>query len=77
MMNERIRELMENASSGACYDIEANTLVGAEIDIFAESIIRKCVELVKDGVIEQPAGDSNTYTSVGAADTILEHFGIK
>ena len=44
---------------------------------FAEAVIRECAELVKDGVIEQQAGDSNTYTSVSAADIILEHFGIE
>jgi hypothetical protein len=44
MMNERIRKLMENASSGACYDIDENTLVGLEIDIFADLIISECIE---------------------------------
>ena len=41
-MNDRIKKLMEQASGGACYDQETNTLFGIEIDRFAELIVREC-----------------------------------
>ena len=44
-MNERIKELMEQASSGACYDENTPTLYGTEIEKFAELIIQECASL--------------------------------
>lgn len=43
-MNERIRELMEQASAGACHDVETNTLIGTEIERFAELIVLECTD---------------------------------
>ena len=45
-MNERIRELMEQASSNACYD-EPNQLhlMNDEIEKFAELIVRECASI--------------------------------
>lgn len=49
-MNEKIRELMEKASSNACYD-EPNQLhlMNDEIQKFAELLIQKCDEIVSNG----------------------------
>jgi hypothetical protein len=47
-MNERIKELMEQASAGACHDVETNTLIGTEIERFAELIVRECMEVCAD-----------------------------
>ena len=45
-MNERIGELAEQASSGACYDEPGSvTLYNDEIEKFAELIVRKCLML--------------------------------
>ena len=45
-MNERIKELVEQASSGACYDEPgAVTLYNDEIKKFAELIVRECIRL--------------------------------
>lgn len=45
-MNERIKELMEQASSNACYD-EPNQLhlMNDEIEKFAEMIVRECASI--------------------------------
>ena len=45
-MNERIRELAEQASSGACYDEPGSvTLYNDEIEKFAELIVKECIKL--------------------------------
>lgn len=74
-MNERIAELWDKAAESTMdQSWESQTKF---MERFAELIVKECAELVKDGVIEQQAGDSNTYISVGAADIILEHFGVE
>ena len=42
-MNEKIKELMEQASYGACYDTDLLLLSGTEIEKFAELIVRECM----------------------------------
>ncbi len=43
-MNNRFKELVEQASSGACYDEPgAVTLYNDEIKNFAELIVRECI----------------------------------
>ena len=45
-MNERISELAEQASSGACYDEPGSvTLYNDEIEKFAELIVKECIKL--------------------------------
>lgn len=45
-MNERIEQLMNQASHGACYDgpLDVN-LTGNEIEKFAELIVRECEKI--------------------------------
>ena len=46
-MNERIRELMEQASSNACYDEPGQLhLMNLEIEQFAELIVQECASIV-------------------------------
>ena len=47
-MNERIRELMAEASSGACYDGNEPALFGIEIEKFAELIVRECLNTMEN-----------------------------
>ena len=52
-MNERIRELAEQASSNACYDEPGQLhLMNDEIEKFAELIVRECLSYAKDGDID-------------------------
>ena len=52
-MNNRIRELMEQASSNACYDEPGQLhLMNVEIEKFAELIVRECLSYTKDGDID-------------------------
>ena len=62
-MNERIKELVEQASSGACYDEPgAVTLYNDEIKKFAELIVRECAEICLE---------ANDHKN------ILQHFGVE
>jgi hypothetical protein len=64
-MNERIQELMEQSSAGACHDVETNTLIGTEIERFAELIITECAGFLRD-----------TLDDHFAAEQLEEHFGV-
>lgn len=60
-MNERIKELMEQASSNACYD-EPNqvSLFNKEIEAFAELIIQECAN----------------FTDPVTRKLMMKHFGV-
>ena len=73
-MNERIKELMEQASSGACYDEPNLMLMNTEIEKFAELIIRECAEACMK---EIDIGWAVAPKSPWMAKQILEHFGIE
>ena len=48
-MNDRIRELMEQASSNACYDEPGQLhLMNDEIEKFAELIVRECIDAAEE-----------------------------
>lgn len=48
MMNERIKELMEQASSNACYDeLGQLHLMNKEIEKFAELIVQDCADHIR------------------------------
>jgi hypothetical protein len=71
MMNERIKELAEQAGLDVIFHLEEMGLDG-EIELwkFAELIVRECTQIVADAVDHrEPA---STYAS-----KIQEHFGIK
>ena len=73
-MNERIRELMEQASSNACYD-EPNqlSLLNQEIEVFAELIVEECIEVCKSRV-----GNSDYTTGrMHCVSDLKEHFGVE
>ena len=65
-MNERIRELAEQA--GAVYSNDhAASLLDDEIEKFAVLIVRECIDVVED------AGGIDKYHYTGA---IGKHFGV-
>ena len=66
-MNERIRELAEQALFESDFDDEQNIKI--TMDIFAELILRECVEVVKWTPSQFP---NDEYVK-----NIKEHFGVK
>jgi len=67
-MNERIRELAEQASDTSDYGLECVT--DKFLEHFAELIIRKCAFIVDDAVVHrEPA---STYV-----DKIKQYFGVE
>ena len=64
-MNAKFKELMEIASSGACYDNPTNTLIGTEIELFARYIVQECADVIHKRIGAKSAAD------------ILDHFGIE
>jgi hypothetical protein len=69
MMNDRIIELMEQASAGACHDVETNTLIGTEIERFAELIVQECAGVDLYWLSEQDRK--------AVAEKIKQHFGVQ
>lgn len=76
-MNERIKELMIEAGK----TIPGDKHIDADFcEKFAELIIRECMELVEDGVIDLEIGRSSEGVVIiptGAAEVIAEHFGVE
>jgi hypothetical protein len=74
-MNNRIRELAEQAGAAADYGVtgveDENYLImsGEDIDKFAELIVRECAKLVEDNMDPQ-----NAWINPGV---IKEHFGVE
>jgi hypothetical protein len=68
-MNERIRELAEQAGAGEWGD----SVIPAMMDIekFAELIVRECLEICKER--ERP----NLYGVREVETAILKHFGVE
>ena len=71
-MNERIRLLAEQAGAvfeqtNGLNDCPQDSLVGDEIEKFAELIVRECIDVVED------AGGIDKYHYTGA---IGKHFGV-
>ncbi len=66
-MNERIRELMEEAG---IYDFVVESMgINEEMEKFAELIVRECIEVVGDCSIEYA-------TRPQIVDEIKQHFGV-
>jgi hypothetical protein len=75
-MNERIRELSEQASEWAAANATGDWEVGPSyVDIFnkkfAELIVRECANIVNSLDQHEGHGDSTT------AEYIKEHFGVE
>jgi len=73
-MNERIKSLMEQASSNGCYDEPRQLrLMNVEIERFAEMIVRECVESIPaDG----HRGDFGRAVEF-CQQQIKQHFGVE
>jgi hypothetical protein len=72
-MNKRIRQLAEQAGTvfeqtNGLNDCPQDSLVGDEIEKFAELIVRECIDVVED------AGGIDKYHYTGA---IGKHFGVE
>ena len=68
-MNERILELMEQASAHACYDEPGQfCLMNSEIEKFAELIVRAVFDKIEEERFEvyQPVKES-----------VMKHFGVE
>ena len=76
-MNERIRQLAEQAGSTHKLNLGVYQFYTDELEKFAELIVRECV-----GICEcEWNGDADTFAASEAynecADAIKEHFGVK
>ena len=67
-MNERIKELMEQA--------DYNAPGGQWKEYFAELIVKECAEYLSTTDYSDVAGDHNRALEIAAID-ILEHFGVE
>ena len=83
-MNEKIKELVEQAEIEFCddripdtgYEFKSVTLTPEELEQFAELIIKKCAKII-DKVYDDAGPDRGCYdwsTWAGSED-ILEYFG--
>ena len=70
-MNERIRELAEQAGWCIVDDDEQSTYFGKFAERFAELIVRECSRIADDWVNNEDTGKN--YPS----DKIKQHFGVK
>ncbi len=68
-MNERIRELAEQALFESDFDDEQNIKI--TMDIFAELIVRECVTICND------TNDASYLNGVIAGRKIKQHFGVE
>ena len=75
-MNNRIEQMMADASGGACYDGNQLALYGEDIKKFAELIVRECAGVCDD---ERDSTDSEfgKLVAEGCALKIIERFGVE
>ena len=76
-MNERIEELMEQASAGACHDVETNTLIGTEIERFAELIAKETILEVWIQLFNHGIDLSENTLFLEAMKKTKEHSGVE
>ena len=67
-MNERIKELAEQAGVGFMFDPDAVVLT-FKMEKFAELIVKETMQVVANNLAP------NTYLDV--ADAVIEHFGVE
>ena len=81
-MNERIRELADKIWAEEYWD-KPNTdkLLPAQLNRFAELIVRECYEHCKGQVLDKEVADTNELTYNDAvsdcANGLLQHFGVE
>jgi hypothetical protein len=75
-MNERLKELVKQAN-GITYDDDGNeltlALVGKELEIFAELIVRECIRYFNEDYNRNFATLWREDLSIG----VKQHFGVK
>ena len=79
-MNERIRELAEQAKDYADYYSMLSDSAEQEIftEKFAELIVRECSKVIVNGGYRNPAlGEKHPLTPPEIATMIKEHFGVE
>jgi hypothetical protein len=77
-MNERIRELSEQAEKYADDNFRGEpTWSEAFESKFAQLIVRECVKVMYDNAIERKVGLKIDKRPTYYAAAILEHFGVK
>jgi len=77
-MNERIRELSEQAEKYADDNFRGEpTWSEAFESKFAQLIVRECVKVMYDNAIERKVGLEIDKRPTYYAAAILEHFGVK
>jgi len=71
-MNERIRELAEQADAYSdAMDIGGKNYIGLRDEYFAELIVRECAEIVQEGRWMVPPSQHQL------ARSIKQHFGVE
>ena len=80
-MNERIRQLAEQAGAvfeqtNGLNDCPQDSLVGDEIEKFAELIVRECARVIDRGDGEMSSMAETIWCNV-CRDDILKHFGVE
>jgi len=75
-MNERIRELAEQAGAGRRAGISGLVFRNNELEKFAELIVKECAQLARDTNLEDVEGGDNEVLRAAKLQ-ILEHFGVE
>ena len=78
-MNERIRQLLNEATVGLEPDLSTHTTITHnELSKFAELIVRECVEIADKSNQGSKSSNEGTefYYNADIGDKIKEHFGI-
>tara|TARA_R110000868_G_scaffold369814_1_gene633298 strand:- start:149 stop:403 length:255 start_codon:yes stop_codon:yes gene_type:complete len=83
MVNERIEQMMADASGGACYDGNQLALYGEDIEKFAELIVRECITHIEQDRFRcadllETEYDDGYADGMGHAERMLKkHFGVE
>ena len=77
-MNERITQLADKIWAEEYWD-NPNTdkLLPAQLNRFAELIVRECVRVMYDNAIERNVPPDINQTPTHYAVAVLKHFGVK
>ena len=73
-MNERIRELAEQAGVGFMFDPDAVVLT-FKMEKFAELIVQECAQIAKK--VDGDEGDDYKSGRTWAGIDVLKHFGVE
>ena len=75
-MNERIRELAEQAAKKHGHTIKFSPEITETLDSFAELIVRECVKVVDD--MADPEDSERYFWAIqNAIEKIKQHFGVE